>query len=41
MRAWLLLGASVALIVWVIVADHSMEKCQERMSYDTCVEMLR
>lgn len=40
---WVLFWASVALILWAIFWDHSraMETCQERMSYDTCVVVLR
>ena len=39
---WLALGAAVALVLWIMAADHSqsMERCQAVASFDTCFSTL-
>lgn len=40
---WAAVAAAFGLVLWVLYWDHAdaMERCQERMSYDTCVYSLR
>ncbi|QIG74945.1 hypothetical protein EVC13_024 [Rhizobium phage RHph_I65] len=39
--AWIVLAISIAVLVWAIFADHSMSKCLETHSQETCVNTLR